>query len=476
MSAPIPSFGDNPIRTADEDWLERAASASALAALLQHLGLDLPLTIGAYGDWGCGKTSLLQMIQRQLSDEHLVIWFNAWAYAQQRDALWRAFLLAIISRFRDEDFRAHLLDDRALEQMLADKPLSRDAIAKQLDEQLDRLETSLYRSKVYREHAGYDIGWENVAMLGARTALRLLPGVGGELAKALEVQAAQGQDVKELFGVLKAREREELREHTQSIEQFRNEFAQLIHRYINRAGRRLICFVDDLDRCLPEDSVGVLEAIKIFFDCGEGEPLSCAFVLGMDRRVVEQGIAVRYASYRQSGQARAEPVDAGQYLDKIIQIPFTVPPLSTAQIERFARRWCATYQPDLERCVPLIAVGVAPNPRSVKRTLHTLSLVSSTRAAMQLPTSPETLALLTKIVVTQTSYEPFYRELTRRPNLILELERASAEATGPQHCEVPGTQLMVPPRLSAMLRRAPHFPADPAQAEALLANLLYYHA
>ena len=48
-------------------------------------------------------------------------------------------------------------------------------------------------------------------------------------------------------------------------------------------------FVDDLDRCAPENCIMVLEAMKLFFDL-EG----CVFVLGIDREVVQKGIEHKY--------------------------------------------------------------------------------------------------------------------------------------------------------------------------------------
>ena len=55
---------------------------------------------------------------------------------------------------------------------------------------------------------------------------------------------------------------------------------------------RLIVFVDDLDRCLPEKAIEVLEAIKLFL-----EVPGVVFVLGMDREVVERGIEARYGHF-----------------------------------------------------------------------------------------------------------------------------------------------------------------------------------
>jgi hypothetical protein len=474
MDERTPTFGDNPIRLAGDDWLDRTAPAAALAALIQRPGVDLPLTIGVYGDWGSGKTSLLQLVRGGLAAEHLVFWFNAWAYAQQRDALWRALLLALIEAFRKPESQTRLLDDQALARLLSNQPEPQSDPRAELATQLERLETSLYRSHTYVSREGYDVNWQAAVLLVFRQVLRVLAPGSDTLLKGLAGQLVTGEDVKDLFAVLREREREELVEHVQSIDQFRHEFHALIARYINGTGRRLVCFIDDLDRCLPEDAVGVLEAIKIFFAPDDGQQLNCVFVLGMDRRIVEQGIRVRYANFALSERPALPVLDPGEYLDKIVQVPYGVPPLSTAQIDRFTRRWCSEYQQNLLPCVPFIAQGVAPNPRGVKRTLHTLSLVLDTRVRAGLVTPPERLNPLAKIIVIQTSYEHIFRELTRRPGLLYELERASLDSASPTDQTSSGL-LAAHPRLREMLKLFPCFPADPKEAERLVNDLLYYH-
>ena len=103
-------------------------------------------------------------------------------------------------------------------------------------------------------------------------------------------------------------------------------FERLLKRFGIGGERRLFVFVDDLDRCLPEDAVAALEAIKLFLDLP-----GCVFVLGMDRTVVEQGIRVRY----QKLMEQEAGFDPRAYLDKIIQLPFTLPPLGSRQIGRY---------------------------------------------------------------------------------------------------------------------------------------------
>src|SRR5207249_8782079 len=89
-----PGYSDQP---ATQDELGFAPFATALAAIPQDVALaDTPLTIGIYGPWGSGKTSMMRTILDRLDHTRCTtIWFDAWRYAQH-EALWRALLLSLV--------------------------------------------------------------------------------------------------------------------------------------------------------------------------------------------------------------------------------------------------------------------------------------------------------------------------------------------------------------------------------------------
>src|SRR5437764_265734 len=92
----------------------------------------------------------------------------------------------------------------------------------------------------------------------------------------------------------------------------------------NDPARRIVVFVDDLDRCLPESALQVLESMKLFFDF-EG----FVFVVGLDQAVVEWLINARFR--KEYPPAAGEDTTnlgmtnrGGDYLNKIFQVPFTL--------------------------------------------------------------------------------------------------------------------------------------------------------
>ncbi len=117
----------------------------------------------------------------------------------------------------------------------------------------------------------------------------------------------------------------------------------------------MLFLIDDLDRCLPEKAVEMLETIKLFLDV-EGT----AFVLALDDAVVERGIAHRYRDYgfrkrptaydsiayainsekyeehlKQYEHLGQEPINGHEYLEKIVQLPVRIPRPNVRDLRAF---------------------------------------------------------------------------------------------------------------------------------------------
>ena len=60
------SWSDRALADINGDKLDRRRLVDSLAGLLSGDGLDTPLVVGVYGDWGSGKTTVMRMLRSKL--------------------------------------------------------------------------------------------------------------------------------------------------------------------------------------------------------------------------------------------------------------------------------------------------------------------------------------------------------------------------------------------------------------------------
>lgn len=176
------------------------------------------------------------------------------------------------------------------------------------------------------------------------------------------------------------------------MENFTN---RLIDEYVGREGK-IVIFIDDLDRCLPENAIKVLEAIMLFFDNSR-----CIFIIGLDKSVIEKGIHAIYDE-----KIGMSGID---YLEKIIQLPVNIPAVSDENMERFILSLCDAATKDA--VWEVLKSGSDANPRRIKRFFNIFRILKEISGLK----TPEEQKLLAKVIMLQLRFPTFYAALVETP-------------------------------------------------------------
>lgn len=412
---------------APKDLLDFKPYTNSLVDIIRDPNTKGPLVIGLFGSWGSGKTSLMQFVRKELKnskpsqDDEAVdakppasngfrsVWFDAWKYDKE-DALWRALLMRVIDSLRVWE---------------GDEETTPD----ELKSDIERLEQRLYRDVEWEEKGGLTVDWPELGKGAAKGAVKLalncLPGVSTltEAFAAVKKGLGGGEDADGLFDAFQRDVVSHHQAQLRSLEQFQDQFGDLVAKHIVEKNERLVVFVDDLDRCLPEKAIEVLEAIKLFLDV-EG----CIFVLGLDHDVITRGIEVKYRDFvieehDGAAQRRRLLVKGAAYLEKIIQLPFRLPPIESTAIQGYVEELASFEDP---RCAKVFGKGLETNPRKVKRAINIFLFLSNlARHRPKLAISPVRLA---KIVVIYHSHTELYDRLRRNPSLLRDIEASLIKA------------------------------------------------
>lgn len=397
---------------ADKDGLNFKVFQPALRNILENA--ETPLTVGIFGTWGSGKTTTLSMLKKDLEEKKLAslktVWFTAWKY-EQHDALWRAFILRVIdglhprkedgTRYQAGDFNTKA-EKNKLETLL----------------HLERLERSIYETITWQDESHWRLDTGEMVKQGAKLPIWLAFHLAnlGSIAKDIGLNP----DIAALLD-------REVREHHMNqlsyMEQFASEFQKAVQMTLGKEGR-LVVFVDDLDRCMPEKAIEVLEAIKLFLDVP-----GTVFVLGMDREIIKKGVEAHYGTLLRMDSESEIPINGDVYLQKLIQIPFNLPPLDMKGRVDFIHLLEKTLPNDYSLdgiTRQVFGHGVYPNPRQVKRALNTFYLLKQVAVEQvkhgMLLENELAYPLLAKAVLIQSQWPELYKLWRQYPTLIQVLE------------------------------------------------------
>ena len=113
------------------------------------------------------------------------------------------------------------------------------------------------------------------------------------------------------------------RSEPETMSGFKEAFSELLD-LLPKEVQRVVVLIDDLDRCLPPAVMGTLEAIKLFLAVPK-----MVFVLAADQELIRDAVAAHLA-----GTNRSESF-AHRYLEKIVQLPISLPRLSEEEAETY---------------------------------------------------------------------------------------------------------------------------------------------
>jgi predicted KAP-like P-loop ATPase len=248
-----------------------------------------PSTIGIYGDWGSGKSSLMDMVMNDLSEEEdvLCIKFNGWLFEGYEDAK-----VALIGSILDEINKAKTPKGKAKK------------ILKNLYDNTDFFKLS---SKL----AKYGIDFLLTGGILSITDITI-----ETIKNALLSKGKQVED-KEIEGVFKAFKSKEIRK---SVKSFHSDFESVLK---ETKIKRLVVFIDELDRCKHETILETLEAIRLFLFAK-----GTSFIIGADERQIRYAVQMKYPDIE------GNQIDIGkEYLEKLIQYPIRIPQLGQKEVE-----------------------------------------------------------------------------------------------------------------------------------------------
>ena len=351
------SITDKPISLKSEDLLNVEKYSTALSNFI--IKSDTPITVGLQGEWGTGKTSLMSLLLEDFNSQNIACsWVNTWEYSMFRGA--------------------------------------NETTPGVLRGMLEKLKISCGKNWTLK-----DEGEEKF-----KKAARFLGGLANQI-----IANQTGINLKEANDGATKTQRV-----AAEIAEIKGLISELIQALISDSGnsyKKVVFFVDDLDRIPPGDAVEVLEALKNIFDIP-----NCVFILAIDYDVVVKGLESKFGPKTEENEREFR-----SFFDKIIQVPFSMPTgtydIENFLVEKLKNLGITINEEEKELYTKAVKFSIGYNPRSLKRYLNSFSLINHLKETdddSEHQTSDD--FMLFAILGIQISYPKIFRLLTQKPNFL----------------------------------------------------------
>ncbi|EJS46386.1 hypothetical protein ICE_05212 [Bacillus cereus BAG1X1-2] len=216
--------------------------------------------VALYGEWGSGKTSVMEYINKNITNYN-VVFFEAWKYEKDSNlslSLFEMILDKVEAEAKTDPLRQALEDVKLIGKTL-----------------LNFSKNLLFNYKMS------------------------LPGM------TINIDQATKDTIKEMDKLI------ERTSFYTNLKNFNTSYNKLLDKYYETTNKKLLVFIDDLDRCSPENVLDLISSIKHFFIDSDKVVYFC----GVDKHAVSKAINIRYQNI----------IKSEEYLEKVFDVTFNMP-------------------------------------------------------------------------------------------------------------------------------------------------------
>lgn len=260
----------------EEDYLGYLPYIEAFSYILNNHNtlISPPFVFGIHGKWGTGKSTFMKLINKKLENKFYTIEINPWEYGDDQN-----FTTIFLAKLYNKVKKKRLLEGKN----------SGNNFIKAI---FDPLKLSLNTQMLKLE---YDFSKFSL----------------DEQKKVIESFVSENFALKESINDL------------------------LDEKFFET--KKVVVFVDDLDRCSIDRIMQVIESIKLLFNSP-----NCIFFLACDTSYLEGAISSKHKDFinfaiKDEEKEMVKKNFSREYLEKIIQIPFYIPPITKDNIKEYVK-------------------------------------------------------------------------------------------------------------------------------------------